>query len=266
MKKLSILAIALVVFQSCIKVKSGEGAVISFTDVKGTGPVTDKTYSGDFNSIEVSSGLDAEVIKSGTEKVIISAPSDLQDLILVENNGGDLHIHYKSGFRINLSTKNVKVKIFAKDFSSIKANSSADVIVKDKFTQDKMSISTTSSGSLEGDFEANSMDIKSNSSGSYKGTIWALNATLGASSSGDIFVKGKVKDFSASASSSATINAKDVQAEKARVEASSSGDVLVSVTKEANASASSSGDVVIYRNGNPSISKNESSSGSVTIR
>jgi hypothetical protein len=34
MKKLSILAIALVVFQSCIKVKSGEGAVISFTDVK----------------------------------------------------------------------------------------------------------------------------------------------------------------------------------------------------------------------------------------
>ncbi|NHQ72755.1 DUF2807 domain-containing protein, partial [Elizabethkingia miricola] len=34
----------------------------------------------------------------------------------------------------------------------------------------------------------------------------------------------------------------------------------------ANASASSSGDVVIYRNGNPSISKNESSSGSVTIR
>lgn len=70
-------------------------------------------------------------------------------MILVENNGGDLHIHYKSGFRINLSTKNVKVKIFAKDFSSIKANSSADVIVKDKFTQDKMSIATSSSGSLE---------------------------------------------------------------------------------------------------------------------
>lgn len=64
---MSILAIALVMFQSCIKVKSGEGGVINFTDVKGTGPVTDKTYSGDFNSIEVSSGLDAEVIKSGTE-------------------------------------------------------------------------------------------------------------------------------------------------------------------------------------------------------
>ena len=63
-----------------------------------------------------------------------------------------------------------------------------------------MSISTTSSGSLEGDFEANSLDIKSNSSGSYKGNIWAVNATLGASSSGDILVKGKVKDFSASAS------------------------------------------------------------------
>ena len=40
-----------------------------------------------------------EVIKSGTEKVIISAPSDLQDLILVENNGGDLHIHYKKWFQ-----------------------------------------------------------------------------------------------------------------------------------------------------------------------
>lgn len=39
MKKMSILAIALVMFQSCIKVKSGEGGVINFTDVKGTGPL-----------------------------------------------------------------------------------------------------------------------------------------------------------------------------------------------------------------------------------
>ena len=41
---MSILAIALVMFQSCIKVKSGE--VINFTDVKGTGPLQIKPILG----------------------------------------------------------------------------------------------------------------------------------------------------------------------------------------------------------------------------
>jgi len=267
MKKISILAIALITLQSCVKIKSDDdGRVISFNGGKATGPITDKTYSGDFSSIEVSSGLDAEVIKSDTEKVIISAPSDIQDRILVENNSGELHVHFKSGFRINMSTNNIRVKIYAKDFNSIKANSSADITVRDKFTQDKMNVSVSSSGSINGDFEANDLSMKSNSSGTYKGSVWAVNASAEASSSGDIIIKGKAKDFSASVSSSGTINAKDVVAETARLEASSSGDVSLAVSKQVTASASSSGDVVVYKNGNPSVTKNESSSGSVTIR
>lgn len=228
MKKISILAIALITLQSCVKIKSDDdGRVISFNGGKATGPITDKTYSGDFSSIEVSSGLDAEVIKSDTEKVIISAPSDIQDRILVENNSGELHVHFKSGFRINMSTNNIRVKIYAKDFNSIKANSSADITVRDKFTQDKMNVSVSSSGSINGDFEANDLSMKSNSSGTYKGSVWAVNASA---------------------------------------EASSSGDVSLAVSKQVTASASSSGDVVVYKNGNPSVTKNESSSGSVTIR
>ena len=41
--------------------------------------------------------IEAEVIKSETEKVEISAPQSIIDEILVENDGGKLHIHYKPG-------------------------------------------------------------------------------------------------------------------------------------------------------------------------
>ena len=56
---------------SCINVKSDNGSIGDiFTGKKGNGPMTEKTFSGDFNSIEVSTSIHADIVKSDVEKVV----------------------------------------------------------------------------------------------------------------------------------------------------------------------------------------------------
>ena len=217
-----------------------------------------------FDEIQVSSGIEAEVIKSEKEKVIITAPDNILDDVMVENKNGRLHIHFKPGIRI-FGNYNVKAKIFAKDFSAIRATSSGSIVLKDKFVQEKMLVQVSSSGSIEGSLEANEMDIRGSSSGDFSGKIWAINLNVGASSSAEINLKGSAKQSVMRASSSGLINAGDLVSEKATLQASSSGDINLSVSREVSASASSSGDVTVYKKGNVSVTKTENSSGSVTV-
>ena len=199
------------------------------------------------------------------EKVIVTAPKDILEDVLVENNGGKLYIHFKMG--LNISARNVAVKIFAKDFSAVKASSSATITFKDQFTQEKTDIEVSSSGTVKGNLEANDLSIDVSSSGTFSGKIWAVNLEGDVSSSGDIIISGKTKNANLQSSSSGTINAKEVIAEKAEISASSSGLVKLSVSNELRASANSSGDINIYKKGNLNvISQKENSGGSISIQ
>ncbi len=262
---ISILSAFLFFSLTCCNVKSDNGFPFNFTPKVGTGIIKNKEYKMSFNEIQVAQGISAEVEKSDEEKVVITAPSDILDDILVENNNGKLYIHFKSG--LNISSRNVAAKIFAKDFSSVKATSSADITFKDKFTQEKTEIEASSSGTVKGNLEANDLSIDVSSSGTFSGKIWAVNLEGDVSSSGDIIISGKTKNAKFQSSSSGTLNAKDVIAENAEIDASSSGSVSLSVSNELRASASSSGDVNIYKKGNLNVvSQKENSGGSVSIQ
>lgn len=265
MKTLSISVLSAFLLLSSCNVKTDSGFPFNITSKEGKGNMTTKEYKMSFDKIKVTQSIPAEVVKSDEEKVVISAPADILGDILVENSNGELYIHFKSG--MNISAKNVSAKIFAKDFSFVKASSSASIKIKDKFTQDNMNIEVSSSGDVSGDLEANEMSIDISSSGSFSGQIWAVNLKSEVTSSGDVVISGKTKNANLRASSSGTVNAQKVIAENADVEASSSGNVSLSVSGQLNASASSSGDVTITKNGNLNVlSKKESSGGSISIQ
>lgn len=269
MKTLITGAFSLAVLLSC-STKDGQVNPTNYFSVNTKKPssnISEKEYKFDFDQIQVSTGIDAEVIKSDVEKVIIFAPNNIIDDVEVENAGGKLHVRMKPGLRLNLSGNlNVRAKIYAKDFNSVKAASSGSITVSDKFIQEKMAISVSSSGSINGDFEANDFSIAASSSGDYSGKIWAINLNAEASSSGEIDLKGKAKQAVMQVSSSGEINASELVAETATLQASSSGSVDLAVSRQLMASASSSGDVTVYRKGEISVTKNESSSGSVNLR
>lgn len=233
---------------------------------KDSGPVKEKVFNGDFDEIEVSQAIDAEIIKSGTEKVVISAPEHILNEILVENSGGKLHIHYKQGIRV-MNSHNVKAKIYTKDFTKLVANSAASVTIKDKFTQEKMDVEISSAASVSGDLEANDLDISADSSSSFSGKVWAVDLDVDASSAASIDISGKSKNAEITSSSGSSISGKEVVADHVKAEASSGASVEISAVLSLHAEASSGGSVNVSKRGElKNVTKQESSGGSVNIQ
>ncbi|MDP9962169.1 head GIN domain-containing protein [Chryseobacterium lathyri] len=233
---------------------------------KDSGPVKEKVFNGDFDEIEVSQAIDAEVIKSDAEKVVISAPENILNEILVENSGGKLHIHYKRGIRV-MNSHNVKAKIYTKDFSKLVANSAASVTIKDKFTQEKMDVEISSAASVSGDLEANDLDISADSSSSFSGKVWAVDLDVDASSAASIDISGKSKNADITSSSGSSISGKEVVADHVKAEASSGASVEISAVSSLHAEASSGGSVNVSKRGElKNVTKEESSGGSVNIQ
>lgn len=233
---------------------------------KDSGPVKEKVVNGDFDEIEVSQAIDAEIIKSDTEKVVISAPENIINEILVDNDGGKLHIHYKAGIRV-MNVRHVKAKIYTKDFTKLTVNSAASIIIKDKFTQDKLGIDISSASSVTGDLEANDFDISAGSSSSFSGKVWAVDLDIEASSAASIDISGKTKNADITSSSGSSISAKEVIADHVKADASSGASLHISAVSSVNAEASSGGSIDIAKRGDlKNITKNESSGGSVSIQ
>lgn len=257
----------LMIVSSCKENERKDGKSTWLPDVtnKDHGPLKQKEFKGNFDEIEVSQAIEAEIIKSDVERVVISAPANIIDEVLVDNSGGELHIHYKNGFRV-MNTNNVKAKIYAKDFKKLEANSAGIIVVRDQFTQDETDIEVSSSGHISGKLEANEMDIDAGSSGSFKGNIWAVNLNVEASSAGEVNISGKTKGANLNASSGSTISAKEMIAENVKAESSSGSNVEISVSSKFEGHASSGGSVKGIKKGNvTTVSKEESSGGSVTV-
>lgn len=269
MKYTAILLLSgLVILSSCKKNENNDGKSNWLPDVtnKDHGPLKQKEFNGDFDEIEVSQAIEAEIIKSDVEKIVISAPSNIIDEVLVDRNGEKVHIHYKAGIRV-MNTSKVIAKIYTKDFTKLEANSAASIKIKDKFTQEKTEIEASSAGNISGNIEANDLDISISSSSSFEGKIWAVDLELDASSAASVSISGKSKNANMSSSSGSSINGKDVIVENLKADSSSGASLEASASSTIDAEASSGGSVNIYKKGNvTTVKKEENSGGSVSIQ
>lgn len=240
-------------------------STIGLNPIKGTQPVTERSVVHTFDEINVAQSIDAEIVAADEEKVIISAPADLQDYILAEFNGSGLYLKVKPD--VNIELKDVHVKIYAKDFTKLNASSSADVNITDTFTQDRVAVEVSSSASVKGHLEANEFSITTNSSASYSGKVWAVTLNAESTSSGGIHISGKAKNAVLAASSSGSIDAAKMDIEHLTASVSSSGDISAGVSHSLNAKASSSGRIDVRKTGTLEVRNiSESSSGRVSVQ
>ncbi|MDH6252260.1 hypothetical protein M2347_001987 [Chryseobacterium sp. H1D6B] len=245
--------------------RNKDGGWVSKVTSTDNGAVKQKEFTGDFDEIEVSQAIDAEVIKSETERVVVSAPENIISEILVDNDHGKLHIHYKPGFRV-MNSNRVTAKIYTKDFTKLIANSAGKITVRDKFTQEKTEVELSSAASITGDLEANKMEINADSSSSFEGKIWAVDLDIETSSAASVSISGKAKNADVSVSSGSSVSSKEVVAENVKATASSGGSLEITASSSIQAEASSGGSVTVSKRGNvTNITKNESSGGSVSI-
>lgn len=253
-------------------VSCGQGAFID-SNVNETEVINQvkRKYEGPIDEINVGGLLEVEVIKSDQEYVLIEGADKAIKSVKVKLNNGKLQVNRNFNNLVsNLFSNNdgrVRVKIYLNDFTSIVASSSAEVEFLDKFTQDKLNISTTSSANIKGYLEANNIHMIATSSGEYEGRIWAVNLSVRVNSSGEIKVKGKAKNAEINASSSGELEGKDLEIRYADLSASSSGEIAVKVSEEVSARASSIGGIKIYHHRNLTKQNiSESSGGTVKFK
>lgn len=268
-KLLSLILLASVGNFSCIQSKNGSNDVM-FSHIlsdSGKGEVIEKTYALDFDELQISTGLNAEVYKSQKEQIVVYAPSDLMQYVMVKQEGRKVTVKIESkGFK-NISTDRIKIKVYAREFDKLAASSSGSVVLKDDFSFSDLDVKVSSSGNIKGNISGNNINIQASSSGDFYGDVVAKNLNLQTSSSGGINIKGKANNVTAQASSSGDIKAENLTAENAILTTSSSADITLGVSQSLTASASSSGDINVVKRGSlNNVMKNESSSGSVNIR
>ncbi len=265
--KFAIFITSTLLLTSCYKEKNSDVNILDIvtTSKEGKGSMTEKKFDNlSFTEISVATGITADVIKSGENRVVIHAPSDIIDKIEVKNEGNEITIRVEKNSKI--SGKRVKATIYTKDLTEVSASSAARINIKDRYTRDRISIDVSSSGSVFGDFEVNDLDVDASSAGRYSGKVWAVKSTIDASSAAHIELEGKINSAEFDVSSAASIDAGQLTATNAILDASSGGNIKVNVDKRADAHASSGGNINITKQENTSINKTQSSGGSVNVK
>lgn len=212
--------------------------------VYGNGNVTKESVDIDgFNGIHVSSGIDVYIRQGSPTEITVEADENLHEHIRVELRDRTLDIGTYANIR---QARSKKVYVTLPELRKVNVSSAGDVRGQGQFTCDRLDISISSAGDLYLEVEADE-----------------IHCSL--SSSGDAELTGKARLLEARISSAGDLKAFDLEVEKCRVSASSSGDARVFVTGELDASASSSGD--IYYRGDPELRNiRTSSSGKIYAR
>jgi hypothetical protein len=244
--------------------------------------VSEKREVTTFSKLQASQGI--EVFYTISNTISVNVETDDLELLKyikteVENNVLKLYIDSK-GYK----TKNTKLKVLSKNktlsinginfnslkilvsgpnLESIKASSAADIKIENLNTTTYLDITVSSAGSISGAFDCLNAVVDASSSGEFLATINATTIQIESSSASDVVLSGKAKKTIINASSAADCNLKELVVEDAKIKASSSSDVVVTVMKSINSKASSSADISFY--GNPTqIEKEESSLGSIS--
>ncbi|RKE92258.1 head GIN domain-containing protein [Ichthyenterobacterium magnum] len=210
--------------------------------VKGNGNVKtiERTLEGNFSQIEVSRGIDVYLTQSDTQSLEVQADENLHEIIITEIENDVLKIYaednisYASARKVMLSFKNV---------THITSTSGSDVYSTNTIVADKLTLNTTSGSDMELDINTNIVDCKS-------------------TSGSDLKLSGKTNTIFAEATSGSDLKAGNLKANICNASATSGADITVNTKEKLHARASSGGDIRYY--GNPtSVSKKDSSSGTI---
>lgn len=193
----------------------------------GDANATVRTLSGSFTGISVSSGVDLYITQGNEESLAVSA-SDEKYLVRLktEIENGILKIYYDNkGVTWN---NNEKRKL--KAYVSFK-------------TLEKLHGSSGSSVTAKGGISAGKLDMRFSSGAEFNGQVSAKEITVDQNSGSEINVTGKADKLTIEVSSGASFKGYDMAVDFCDAQASSGGDVKITINKELSAKANSGGGI-----------------------
>lgn len=190
-----------------------------------------------FGGVKAAEGIDVYLKKGSKEELKVEATGIKLSNVITEVSGDYLKIHLAEGV---YRDRTVKVYVTYVSVNSLNASSGANLYHEGILKSEKLELRASSGGNIELKMESNSVKA-------------------GASSAGEIVLEGKTKTVDLDASSGGEVDAYNLTSTNAIAEASSGGDVKLSVAQSLEAKASSGGSIR-YR-GNPERSNTHASSG-----
>lgn len=213
--------------------------------IEGNGNVTTetRTINGEFDQIETSRGLEVILTNGATEKVVVEADKNLQDIITVEVTNKVLKISTDKNIA---SSATKKVHVTFDNLEGIASSSGSSVYSNETIESTYFDIDTSSGSILNISINADTVSCDSSS-----GSVVSLS--------------GKADSFNANSSSGGVINASNLKSENATVKATSGGNINVNTSNELTAKANSGGNIT-YTGKPEKIKKTDGISGSITER
>jgi hypothetical protein len=216
-----------------------------FHQVNGNGNVVEKNLNinEDFTTLKASNGWEVSLKKGTQPGVTARIDENLYEYLDVKVEGNTLKVAMKDNYNVGKAT-------------------SRKIIVTYSGTLDKLKASSASEITAEGILESENMAFDASSAGSIIAKIEVRKVETDASSAGDLKLSGLAQTFNGSASSAATIDAKELKTEQATADVSSAGTIDLYASKTLDADASSGGSVNYW--GAPrEVRDSESSGGSI---
>lgn len=214
--------------------------LFSFLIISSNAQVTSTLELSSFNKIELDISADIIIKQGSTQKVEVSGPQDLIDLLNKEVSGEEWDIKYTK--RNVKSKESLKITITIAHLEEVSLNGSGDITGVSAFHEDDMEISINGSGSIDLEIYVKDLEIDINGSG-------------------DCNLSGTSEKLEASINGSGDIKAVDLQVEYAEFSINGSGSTKIHVTKKLTASINGSGD--IHYKGDPNIKTSRNGSGKI---
>lgn len=194
---------------------------------RGSGNVTRETREvSEFNSLELAAVFDVVLIPSNEIKVIVETDDNLQELVIVENNGNSLVVKMKDQTNIAKKTAG-KITIYLKDINRITNSSVGDIKNEGVLKSDHLTIMNKSVGDMHLNMEVGEFELE--------------NRAVG-----DMNVIGSCKTLQVFNKAVGDLNAKDLQCDFLDLENKSVGDASFFVNKEGKISNSAVGSLDVY--------------------
>ena len=220
-------------------------ALISSTSIFVLAQDSKSVTIKNFNALTVNSGIDLYITQSVSESLTIKGRNDMIENVIVEQNGSDIAIKYKSGMNWSNLFKNQSIKVYVsyRTLKRLTASGGSDVYTQNALKTDMLSLSASGGSDL-------------------KLALICKDLSLSISGGSDAELTGSGENFKLTASGGSDVNCFGFAVNYAKVVVSGGSDANLYVNKILEASSTGGSDVN-YK-GNASLKKmNNSKSGDI---
>jgi len=210
---------------------------------QGSGNIVEQTrnITEDFKFIEVSTGVEVLVEQSDTKSVVVETDDNLQELIITKVENGVLYVKSSEGYSTD---ETPKITIKMPVISGLITNSGSSLKSLNNLVTENIVVKSSSGSEIAINVEADLITVETSSGSSAE-------------------VGGKALKLETSSSSGSTLNASNLMANDVISQSTSGSSTTVNPILSLDGKASS-GSSIVYRNVPKTITKEESSGGSVS--